>query len=145
MAFLRHIKRRKPTLSTSWSSVVQHCFWGVQPYCHANAGESIRHVQGKTIKTGEYDWSDWSAVYSIKKVHDDEDDTDHYEMEQAIISILALCEAHQELIQNVLQQGGVAEIVIRLDGMGHIGDSLQADTLRRIAALGMSLGIEVFP
>jgi hypothetical protein len=118
---------------------------GVQPDSYANAGESVRHLYGKVFKTGSRSWSDWSRIFDVQKVHDDENDTDHYQIEQRVLEIIALCEPHQTLIEKIMQNGGRAGIQIRLDGTHNIGDSFEAETLRRLATLGMYLSIEVFP
>jgi hypothetical protein len=118
---------------------------GVQPDVYTNAGENVRHVYGKIIKAGLTPWSLWSLKYDVIKVHDDEDGSDRYQIEQLVLEILELCESHKDLLEIVLKDDGEAGIQIRLDGTHNIGDSFEAATLRRLAILGMYLSIEVFP
>lgn len=96
-------------------------------------------MRGKVIKTGLQSWSMWSRLFEIGRVDD------NYDIEAKIIEILNLCESHKDCVEDVLRDGGVGGIQIRLSGTHNIGDTFSAVTLKRISELGMSLSIEVFP
>lgn len=63
----------------------------------------------------------------------------------ALLEKLAALEAHAALVARLLGEGGDIQIKVSLPGERNIGDVLTAETMRRMAALGMNLDIEVFP
>jgi hypothetical protein len=52
---------------------------------------------------------------------------------------------HTDFLTEFYATGGEAMIVVGLHGKTNIGDTLNADQLRKIAKMGFSVGIEVFP
>jgi hypothetical protein len=52
---------------------------------------------------------------------------------------------HKKFLSRIRTEGGSAEIIMHVPGDTHIGDSAEPTLLHRMAELGLSLGIEVFP
>ena len=52
---------------------------------------------------------------------------------------------HEGFLHEISATGGKCEIYIQLPGTKNIGDSLEPQTLRLLAELGIFLSIEVFP
>lgn len=50
-----------------------------------------------------------------------------------------------EVLQKLYATGGRAQLILDFDGDKNIGDAIPASDLSRLAQLGVSLGIEVFP
>jgi hypothetical protein len=54
-------------------------------------------------------------------------------------------EGKSAFVREVLDSEGSIEVIVELPGDRNIGDSWNAGVMARAAALGVSLGIEVFP
>jgi hypothetical protein len=58
---------------------------------------------------------------------------------------ITFLEGRGEFIKRVLSSGGSVEVIVHLPGDRNIGDSWSAQEMARAAALGVSVGVEVFP
>lgn len=58
---------------------------------------------------------------------------------------LDLLERHAGFLRELTDGGGEVSITVQLSGRNNIGDLFEAADMRRMAALGVSLGVEVFP
>jgi hypothetical protein len=64
------------------------------------------------------------------------------------VSVRAMIDAltpAADMLQKIYATGGRAQLILDLDGDKNIGDVIAAAELSRLAELGVSLGIEVFP
>jgi hypothetical protein len=61
-----------------------------------------------------------------------------------VLRLVEWLEKRKEFVAT-LTNGGEVRINVQLAGGANIGDTLRADTLERIAALRVCLGVEVFP
>ena len=112
---------------------------GVTPYSYCNAGESVSSIRGKVISTGVHASTGWTYVLDVE-MHGG-----FYDIEVRLIELLKLCESNKDLVEDILRDAGTAQAQIRLAGNHNIGDVFSVDTLKRLASLGVSLSIEVFP
>ena len=66
-------------------------------------------------------------------------------IEAAIASALEKLAMTGRFLATLLETGGTAELILSLPGDAHQGASIRVEVLRRLADLGVSLGIELFP
>lgn len=62
-----------------------------------------------------------------------------------IKDMLDLLERHTDFVRQMIDEGGKVSITVQLSGRQNIGDVLQPADMGRMATLGVSLGVEVFP
>lgn len=61
-----------------------------------------------------------------------------------VVQLLELLEPNAAFLSEIIDSGGAIEMTVDLFGERNIGDSLGADHLRRLGALRINLGVEVF-
>ncbi|OZB35087.1 MAG: hypothetical protein B7X35_04410 [Halothiobacillus sp. 14-56-357] len=111
----------------------------VEPDSSVNAGESFRTTAGEIHNTGPQTWSLWTRIFEAGS------SGDNHTIEDFFVEILDLCEEHASLVAEILNNGGIATIQIRLRGTNNIGVEFNSLALHRLSILGMSLSVEVFP
>lgn len=62
-----------------------------------------------------------------------------------VTDVISWLEGKNAFIREVLDSKGSIEVIVQLPGDRNIGDSWNAGAMSRAAALGVSLGVEVFP
>lgn len=67
----------------------------------------------------------------------------HFSVE--VFRLLEWLESKHQFVSELVDSGGTVSVNIQLGGARNIGDTLPPALLRRVAALNVSLGIEVFP
>lgn len=78
-------------------------------------------------------WSCWERVERHRRFFDD------------VVKILDIPERHASFLAEINETGGQTELIVDLPGDVNIGDTLPSREMRRMAELGIKLGIEVFP
>lgn len=63
----------------------------------------------------------------------------------AVTDVISWLEGKSAFVREVLDTEGSIEVIVQLPGDRNIGDSWSSQTMARAAALGVSLGVEVFP
>lgn len=102
----------------------------VEPDSSVNAGE--------IHKTGPQTWSLLTRIFEAGS------SGDNHTIEDFFVEILDLCEEHASLVAEILNNGGIATIQIRLRGTHNIGVEFNSLALHRLSILGMSLSVAVF-
>lgn len=64
---------------------------------------------------------------------------------QEIQKILEYLEDRKETVLSISETGGEIEFYFQLDGQKNIGDTLTWSVMKKLAALQISVGVEVFP
>ena len=59
--------------------------------------------------------------------------------------VLGWLEGKQALIKEVRAGGGKVIVIAQLSGQSNVGDELSPEAMARASALGVSIGVEVFP
>ena len=62
-----------------------------------------------------------------------------------VTDVISWLEGKSTFVREVLDSEGSIEVIVQLPGDRNIGDSWNAGVMSRAAALGVSLGVEVFP
>lgn len=62
-----------------------------------------------------------------------------------VTDVISWLESKSAFVREVLDSEGSIEVIVQLPGDRNIGDSWNAGAMARAAALGVSLGVEVFP
>jgi hypothetical protein len=62
-----------------------------------------------------------------------------------VTDVISWLEGKSAFVREVLDSEGSFEVIVQLPGDRNIGDSWNAGVMARAAALGVSLGVEVFP
>ena len=62
-----------------------------------------------------------------------------------VAGAISWLEGRRVFVQAVLATGGKIEVIVNLPGDRNIGDSWKMENMARAAALGVTLGVEVFP
>jgi hypothetical protein len=62
-----------------------------------------------------------------------------------VTDVISWLEGRSTFVREVLDTEGSIEVIVQLPGDKNIGDSCNATVLARAAAMGVSLGVEVFP
>lgn len=62
-----------------------------------------------------------------------------------VTDVISWLEGKSAFVHKVLDSEGSIEVIVQLPGDRNIGDSWNAGVMARAAALGVSLGVEVFP
>ena len=62
-----------------------------------------------------------------------------------VTDVISWLEGKSAFVREVLDSAGTIEVIVQLPGDRNIGDSWNATAMARAAALGVSLGVEVFP
>lgn len=109
---------------------------GIQPDNYASAGESTRTLAtGATVRTGLHTWTSWSRKFEVQ----------NSDIEQTLIRIIVLCEPHKAFLKKILRGKGLVQAQLRFPGTHNVGNVLSAEVLGKLADLGVSLSLEVFP
>jgi Domain of unknown function (DUF4279) len=96
---------------------------------------TARSTPKGTSLPGVYRESVWS--HSVE-VHDKRSFFDE------VVQLLEHLEPNAEFLRELTDSGGHAELILDLFGDRNIGDSISWEHLRRLAALRVNLGVEVF-
>jgi hypothetical protein len=62
-----------------------------------------------------------------------------------VTDVISWLEGKSTFVREVLDSEGSIEVIVQLPGDRNIGDSWDAGVMSRAGALGLSLGVEVFP
>lgn len=62
-----------------------------------------------------------------------------------VTDVISWLESKSTFVREVMDTKGSIEVIVQLPGDRNIGDSWRAMDISRAAALGVSLGVEVFP
>ncbi len=71
-------------------------------------------------------------------------DLDGLKIHELIEKALAQVASNERFWSKLIETGGSAELILSLTGEAYQGDSVSPDLLRRLAALGIGLGIEIY-
>lgn len=52
---------------------------------------------------------------------------------------------HRTFLRQLMLEGGLVEVAVNLSGERNIGDVITPEDIRKLADLGIALGVEVFP
>jgi hypothetical protein len=94
-----------------------------------------RRTPAGNVLPGTHQNSTWSHSVQLKQLN----------FASAVEQLLDSIEKAAHELVEVSTGGGTASLVLDLDGRSNIGDSLSPRLLARIAAIGIELGVEVFP
>ncbi len=124
---IRHPKMRYDDISTEL---------GLEPHTAWNVGDRIKTPKGRELP-GRRELTSWSHLSEFR--------TEEPFFEEIERVVLKLKSNHSEFIKRISEEGGHAEIFIRLPGHMYQGSSMKPSTLKIISELGLHLGVEVFP
>lgn len=106
---------------------------GLQPLRTHTKGEPRTTPTGRKLE-GRYPEAMWTYVWRIGR------DQDVVEQLKAIVE----CVAKASSIIMQARANGVAELIVRIQGPGHIGFDIPNQIVARIGEIGLALGFEVF-
>jgi hypothetical protein len=113
---------------------------GMQPSMAAMAGSPVVNMYGEEVPARHRE-SRWTLDhYFVPCPRESESD----DISSAIGELLTVLERHADFVLRVADDGRVA-ISIQFNGAAHHGIALPPDLLRRMAALHINFGMEVFP
>jgi hypothetical protein len=96
-------------------------------------GDSPNYSREPSVSTRPSFWS---------RVHETRGERNYF---SGVSNSITWLEGKGEFIKHVLSSGGSVEVIVHLPGDRNIGDSWSAQEMARAAALGVSVGVEVFP
>lgn len=108
---------------------------GLTPHVQHKKGEPRVTPNGVPLP-GTYSDSRWS--YS-------EVTRDSRRFHVGVRRAMDLLEPAAEVLQQLRTSGGRVEIILHLRGERNVGDYIEIPDLKRLADLGINLGVEVFP
>ena len=107
---------------------------GIAPSHAHKSGDPLTTPVGDALP-GKWPDSRWS--YSFY-------DLDGLKIHESIEKALERISSNKRFWSKMIDTGGSAELILSLTGETYQGDSLSPDLLRRLAALGIGLGIEIY-
>ncbi len=108
---------------------------GIEPVKTHRVGDSRRTPKGTPLP-GNYQDTRWR--HSIRHEAKDQWFADQFE------TLLSRIEPHAAFLGHLRATGGRTCLIIQFLGDGYHGDEISADTLSKLANMGLSLGIECF-
>jgi hypothetical protein len=108
---------------------------GIEPVRTHRVGDSRRTPKGKPLP-GNYPDTRWR--HCIRHEAKDQWFADEFETRVSRI------EPHAAFLGHLRTTGGRTQLIIQFLGDGYHGDTISADTLIKLANMGLSLGVECF-
>lgn len=106
----------------------------LKPYRAWKRGDAITTPKG-TVMPGKYSDSRWNHVWRLRRR-----ETFPTKLREIVDQIAV----GEKQLRQVGKSGGDAQLIVRISGFNHLGDTIEADVLGRMSDLGLSLGFEVF-
>lgn len=108
---------------------------GLSPSRHWTKGDKRVTPHGRELP-GFHQASMWSYWVDVENTR---------EFADSVAKVLDLMAPARAVIHDLISTNGQATLIIELSGTRNIGDVIAPAALAKIAGLGLSLGIEVFP
>jgi hypothetical protein len=102
----------------------------------SGVGDSPRMTSAGKALPGvnkESNWSHWFRVEKNRLFFSD------------VVKLIDKLEPHRDFMHEIVNGGGDISLIVSLPGDINIGDNFRWQDMARLSALGIELGIEVFP